>query len=212
VPKVQHKPIKRSKLGFKRNQQKKPKRTLVWRTGPSDVPPDSVRCTRDHKVWTPQLRVSPGALRYNSPDCPVHQAEQRLSAQRSTAQCPDRATVHSRSQSRRQRRTEQWTVPIRCGTRLSGAPRCQSSNGRNRQNPNGWVTWLGHRTVRCAHQEQPSPTTVLVVGAINTPQPSLFKTSKHSLLLIQYKSNTQQLQDTNQSLRSNQSPQFNSSF
>ena len=30
---------------------------------------------------------------------------------------------------------------------LSGAPRRQSSNGRNRQNPNGWVTWLAHRTV-----------------------------------------------------------------
>jgi hypothetical protein len=30
---------------------------------------------------------------------------------------------------------------------LSGAPSCQSSNGRNRQNPNGWVTWLAHRTV-----------------------------------------------------------------
>jgi hypothetical protein len=33
VPKVQHKPIKRSKLGFKRKEQKKPKRTLVWRIG-----------------------------------------------------------------------------------------------------------------------------------------------------------------------------------
>jgi hypothetical protein len=52
---------------------------------------------------------------------------------------------------------------------LSGAPRSQSSNGRNRQNPNGWVTWLAHRTVRCAHRQQPSPTVGLVVGAINTP-------------------------------------------
>jgi hypothetical protein len=43
VPKVQHKPIKRSKLGFKRKEQKKPKRTLVWRTGQSGVPPDSVQ-------------------------------------------------------------------------------------------------------------------------------------------------------------------------
>jgi hypothetical protein len=41
------------------------------------------------------------------PDCLVHQAEQRLFAQRSTAQCPDRATVRGRSQSRRQRRTGQ---------------------------------------------------------------------------------------------------------
>jgi hypothetical protein len=30
---------------------------------------------------------------------------------------------------------------------LFGATRRQSSNGRNRQNPNGWVTWLAHRTV-----------------------------------------------------------------
>jgi hypothetical protein len=33
VLKVQHKPIKRLKLGFKRKEQRKPKRTLVWRTG-----------------------------------------------------------------------------------------------------------------------------------------------------------------------------------
>jgi hypothetical protein len=38
VPKVQHKPIKRSKLGFKRKEQKKPKRTLVWRTELSGAP------------------------------------------------------------------------------------------------------------------------------------------------------------------------------
>jgi hypothetical protein len=38
VPKIQHKPIKRSKLGFKRMEQKKPKRTLVWLTGLSGAP------------------------------------------------------------------------------------------------------------------------------------------------------------------------------
>jgi hypothetical protein len=67
-------------------------------------------------------------------------------------------------------------------------PTCQKLQ---RSNPNGWVTWLAHRTVRCAIRQQPSPTTIWVVGAINTPQPPLFKASKHSLLLIQYKSNTQ---------------------
>jgi hypothetical protein len=71
VPKVQHKPIKRSELEFKRKQQKKPKRTLVWRTGLSGMPPDSVRCTRVDRPPTLHLRVSLGALRYNSPDCPV---------------------------------------------------------------------------------------------------------------------------------------------
>jgi hypothetical protein len=38
VSKVQHKPIKRSKLGFKRKKQKKSKRNLVWRTGLSGAP------------------------------------------------------------------------------------------------------------------------------------------------------------------------------
>jgi hypothetical protein len=43
---------------------------------------------------------------------------------------------------------------------LSGAPRCQSSNGRNRQNPNGWVTWLAHRTVSGGAPDCPmSPST-----------------------------------------------------
>jgi hypothetical protein len=60
-----------------------------------------------------------------------------------------------------------------------------------RSNPTGWVTWLAHRTVRCALRQQSSPTAILVVGAINTPQPPLFKATKHSLLLIQYKRNTQ---------------------
>jgi hypothetical protein len=47
---VQHKPIKRSKLGFKRKEQKKPKRTLVWRTGLSGGTPDSVWCTRGDRL------------------------------------------------------------------------------------------------------------------------------------------------------------------
>jgi hypothetical protein len=38
-----------------------------------------------------------------------------------------------------------------------------------RSEPNGLVTWLAHRTVRCAIRQKPSPTVNLVVGAINTP-------------------------------------------
>jgi hypothetical protein len=47
VPKVHFKPIKRPKKGFKYREQSQPKCPLVWRTGLSGVPPDSVRCTRD---------------------------------------------------------------------------------------------------------------------------------------------------------------------
>jgi hypothetical protein len=77
-------------------------------------------------------------------------------------------TVRAESEQRQKaHRTVNSACPVR--PRTSGAPRCQSSNGRNHQNPNGWVMWLAHRTVRCAHRQQPSPTAVLVVGAINTP-------------------------------------------
>ena len=56
-----------------------PKGTLVWRTGLSGVPPDSVRCTTGQypvhqrtPTQTRHLREFPEALRYNSPDCPVY--------------------------------------------------------------------------------------------------------------------------------------------
>ena len=59
---------------------------------------------------------------------------------------------------------------------LSGAaPNCpvpledKASNGQKLQNPNGWVTWLAHRTVRCAHRQQPPPMVVWWLRAINTP-------------------------------------------
>jgi hypothetical protein len=29
----------------------------------------------------------------------------------------------------------------------------KASNGQKLQNPNSWVTWLAHRTVRCAHRQ-----------------------------------------------------------
>jgi hypothetical protein len=54
-----------------------------------------------------------------------------------------------------------------------------------RSNPNGRVTWLAHRTVRCrtvrcAMRQQPPPTAHLVVGAINTPNHPPFIASKFS--------------------------------
>jgi hypothetical protein len=81
---------------------------------------------------------------------------------------------------------------IRCGTGLSGVPSgvtattptvvCKSEQwSYNGQSSNGqtltvgWHGWrteqcpVVYRTVRCARRQQPSPTTALVVGAINTP-------------------------------------------
>jgi hypothetical protein len=47
VLKVHNKPIKRPKRDSNTREQSQPKCALVWRTGLSGVPPDSVRCTRD---------------------------------------------------------------------------------------------------------------------------------------------------------------------
>jgi hypothetical protein len=79
VPKVHNKPIKRPRKGFKQESKRQPKCTLVWRTGLSGVPPDSVRCTTGQcpvhqgtRRPTLHLREFSEELRYNSPDCPVH--------------------------------------------------------------------------------------------------------------------------------------------
>jgi hypothetical protein len=58
-------------------------------------------------------------------------------------------------------------------------PTCQKLQ---RSNPNGLVTWLAHRTVRCTIRQKPSPTVNLVVGAINTSQPPHFNASKFSAI------------------------------
>jgi hypothetical protein len=50
VPKVQHKPIRSLRKGSKQRSKVKPKAALVWRTGLSGVPPDSVRCTREDQL------------------------------------------------------------------------------------------------------------------------------------------------------------------
>jgi hypothetical protein len=47
VPKVHNKPIKRPRKGSNKKSKILPKCALVWRTGLSGVPPESVRCTRE---------------------------------------------------------------------------------------------------------------------------------------------------------------------
>jgi hypothetical protein len=138
---------KKIKLGFKKKGAKETEVCpgLAHRT---------VRCTRTVQRPTSHLRVSPAPLRYNSLDCPVcHRTVRCTSGATATSatvdcnghlqtlQCADSSR---RSQSSRQRRIGQWTVPVRCGTILSGATRRQSSNGRLHPNPNVWVMWLAH--------------------------------------------------------------------
>jgi hypothetical protein len=130
-----------------RNTRGVTKGALVWRTGLSGVPPDSVQCTRAKQLWTPQLRVSQTSLRYNSPDCPVHQRSNDYFAQCSPAkaefQMNSAQTVRGRAaQPSEAHQTVNSTCPVRHRT-----VRCHKKTKLQRSNPNGWVTWLAQRTV-----------------------------------------------------------------
>jgi hypothetical protein len=47
VPKVHNKPIQVKRKGSNKRSKVQPKAALVWHTGLSGVPPDSVWCTRE---------------------------------------------------------------------------------------------------------------------------------------------------------------------
>ena len=79
-----HSANKKTKFWIQQGAKGQPKAPLVWRTGLSGAPPDSVRCTTGQcpvhqrtPTQTCHLREFPETLRYNSPDCPVY-----------TGQCP----------------------------------------------------------------------------------------------------------------------------
>jgi hypothetical protein len=100
-----------------------------------------------------------------------------------------------RSQSRRQKahRTVNRACPVHHRTVWWSS--CQKLH---RSEPNGLVTWLAHRTVSGGAPDCPvrHTTEAFTNGHIGGwgykyPQPPFFKGSKHSLHLIQYKSNTQ---------------------
>jgi hypothetical protein len=83
------------------------------------------------------------------------------------------ATVNSehcrlRAQSQSRRQMAHRTVNSDCPVHHQTVRWSQLSEASTVK-PNGWVTWLAHRTVRCALRQQSSPTAILVVGAINTP-------------------------------------------
>jgi hypothetical protein len=111
-------------------------------------------------------------------------ANGRLQVNSKRKQC---ASARAEVRAGARRRTGQWTGPIRCTTGLSGGPTCQS-----------WVTWLAHRSVSggasdcpVRHTTDSLPNDHFGGWGYKYPQPPLFKASKHSLHLIQYKSNTQ---------------------
>jgi hypothetical protein len=153
-----------------------PKAALVWRTGLSGAPPDSLRCTTGQcpahqgtQLQTCHLREFWKPLRYNSPDCPVCQRSNGYTAP--TVVCNGTVKVNSarlRAQKSEQRQKAHRTVNSDCPVHHRTVWWSRSKK-LQRSNPNGRVTWLAHRTVRCAMRQKPSPTVLLVVGAINTP-------------------------------------------
>jgi hypothetical protein len=202
--KVQHKPINIQVRDTIQKEQKGLECVVVWRTGLSGLPPDSVRCTRAVQEPSSHSRENAGALCYNSPDCPVcHRtvrwtSEQRLSnAQRSTL------TTWTLQHSARQK-SEQ---------RVRGAPDCPVYQQTVRCHKNtkaptfncsrtltvGWhggapdtEQWVSGGTPDCPVRPSTaaSPMATLIVGGYKYPQPPQLQLSKFSEYHIQYKSSS----------------------
>jgi hypothetical protein len=159
----------------------KPKTALVWRTGLSGVPSDSVRCTRVNPLELLSFGFLEMPLRYNSPDCPVCQAEQRLTAPTvicKSEQCSEQCGLRAQ----KAHRTVNSACPVHHWT--VWWPSCQKLQ---RPNPNGWVTWLAHRTVSGGALDCPvHPSTAAFPNShfggwgYKYPQPPHFKASKFS--------------------------------
>jgi hypothetical protein len=165
VPKVHNKPIKRPKKDSNTREQSQPKCALVWRTGLSGVPPDSVWCTRDSNSELLTFGNSRG-----------HSAIIHW-----TVRCASGATATSRQRSSAER-IECATVRARVRAEPDGAPdteQCLSGAppdcpvAQKTEAPTVGIQRPGDVAGACdssLHQ-----TTSLVVGAINTP------TTHHSL-------------------------------
>jgi hypothetical protein len=106
-------------------------------------------------------------------------ATQRQRSSATNNKCATVCACACRSRDRRQKahRTVNSDCPVHHRT-----VRWPRSQKLQRSNPNGRVTWLAHRTVRCAMRQQPSPTAILVVGVINTPNHPPFIASKFSAI------------------------------
>jgi hypothetical protein len=143
-------------------------------------------------------------------------AEQRLLRANGRLQGALNARMRAQRSEQRQKvhRTVNRTCPVHHRT-----VRGPHSSELQRSNPNGLVTWLAHRTVSGGAPDCPVRHTIKAftnghIGGwgykyppTTTLQDIQAFTTSHS---IQEQYTT--LQDTNQSLRSNQSPQFNSRF
>jgi hypothetical protein len=112
---------------------------------------------------TNHSRENEGALRYNSPVCPVSQRSNGYLAP--TIDCE--SACHGEQ------------CMIESEQKVRGAPDCpvpqedKAPTVNSAPNPNSWVTWqrTGQHTVpvRCAHRQHPLQQLPKWLGAINTP-------------------------------------------
>jgi hypothetical protein len=160
VPKVQYKPIKNPKKGSNKKSKRQPKAALVWRTGLSGVPPDSVWCTREinselatfgnsgsHSAIIHRTVRCGTGLSGVAPDYPVHHAEQRLQAP--TVVCNSYRNSEQCATARAESEQTSNSAPDReqcCPVHHQTVQWAQLSEASTVE-PNGWVTWLAHRPV-----------------------------------------------------------------
>jgi hypothetical protein len=118
---------KKIKLGFKRKEQKKPKRTLVWHTGLSGAPPDSVWCTTG-QCLVHHLIVSGAPGTVQSELVTFGFLRRRSAIIHRTIRCttglsgaPSRATANSATVVCKSVNSE-WTVRAKVRAGIRGAP------------------------------------------------------------------------------------------
>ena len=153
MPKVHNKPIKRPRKGSNKKSKRQPKCALVWRTGLSGVPPDSVRCTRQpnselatfgnsgsHSTiihWTVRCSIGLSGV---TAEQRLLRANGRLQRAVNALQCGQKS-----EQSQKAHQTVYRTCPVH--HRTVWWPRRQKLQ---QSNPNGRVTWLAHQTNQCS--------------------------------------------------------------
>jgi hypothetical protein len=161
--KVQHKPINIQV----RDQIQRSKETWVW-------------CGLAHRT----VRCATGL-------CPVHHVRTKMNQPLSGFQQTHFAIIHrivrctSGATAIQRNSRLQWhpdSAAVENSARQSQSAESEAHRTVNKTCP----VW--HRTVRCAHRQQPSPTACWWLRAINTPQPPQLQASMSSEVFIQYKS------------------------
>jgi hypothetical protein len=125
---VHNKPIQVKRMGSNKRSKVQPKAALVWRTGLSGVPPDSVRCTRESNSKLASLGNSRGRSAIihrtvrcgtrqclvGAPDCPVCERSNGYFSANGRLQPHSMRYSARQSQSSVRRRIGQYTVTPDC--------------------------------------------------------------------------------------------------